>query len=298
MPNIANPTKPSKYHLFIIGFYSLGFLLLFNSCITEDDQHTHNQAQDIVFDIYSKNVRDSFEIAVQLPLEYKENSHKKYPTIVLTDANFFYPMLAPILHQYERGGLLPPLILVGINYNSFEAMDSLRVRDYLYPEALPSDEMEAIGGGKSFFQFITEELIPKIDSSYRTNGSRTLLGHSFGGYFSLYALLEQLNQQKDHFNSFVSASPTLWYHNNYLFQLPQKLHQRQNEDTLTLFLSVGGLEEPTWSIKPVKIFSKQLKNNNINHFVLNHLFYEPLDHMDVGLISFLQALEVFYTKKE
>jgi len=235
---------------------------------------------------------------VQLPLEYQAHPGMKYPTIVLTDGNFFYPMLAPILHQYEKGGLLPPLILVGIGYRSFEAMDSLRVRDYMYPEAIASDEMETVGGGKHFFQFITQELLPKVDSSYRTNGQRTLLGHSFGGYFSLYALLEQLNQQRNDFNSFVAASPTLWYHDRYLFQLPDRLCDRKNKDTISLSLSVGGLEEPTWAIKPVKDFSRQLLEKNIKHFHLNDQFYEPLDHMDMGIISFVQSLEVIYTKKE
>ena len=218
--------------------------------------------------------------------------------MVLTDANFYYPMLAPVLHQYEKGGLLPPLILVGIGYKSFKAMNSLRVRDYLYPEAIPSDEMKAPGGGQRFYQFITKGLLPKIDSNYRTeNTNRTLLGHSFGGHFSLYALLEQLNQKRNDFKGFVSASPSLWYNNNYLFQLPQKL--KTNKDSLNLFLSVGNMETPEeWTVRPLKNMSKQLISAGPKNVKLNTEIYNHLDHMDVGLISFIRSLELIYAKHD
>ncbi len=248
------------------------------------------------FTAYSKSIKDTFHISVQLPLEYKEQPNKHYPVIVLTDANFYYPMLAPVLHQYEKGGLLPPLILVGIGYKSFKLMDSIRVRDYLYPKAIPSDEMKAPGGGLSFYQFITNELLPKIDSNYRTeNKNRALLGHSFGGYFSLYALLEQLNQKRHDFKGFVSASPSLWYNNNYLFQLPKKL--KTTQDSLNLFLSVGNIETPEeWTVQPLKNISKQLISENPKNIKLNTEIYNHLDHMDVGLISFIRSLELMYAK--
>lgn len=299
MPNIAaKRIKRSRSALFIASIYCFFLLILLSSCKPKISSAVKNSPSQELFRLYAKQISDSFEISVQLPLEYEENSDKKYPVVLLTDANFFYPMLAPILHQYEKGGLLPPLILIGIGYRSFEAMDSLRIRDYLYPEALVSDEMEAMGGGKNFFHFITRELVPRVDSSYRTNGIRTLLGHSFGGYFSLYALLEQLNQQQHYFNSFIAASPTLWYHDHYLFQLPNKLSDTRLQDSLSLFLSVGGLEEPTWSIQPVKRFAKNFADHPIAHFKTKYLFYEPLDHMDVGLISFIQGLEMIYSKQD
>ena len=66
-----------------------------------------------------------------------------YPTVFLLDGNFYFPMMASTFRQYEIAGLLEPTIVVGIGYKSFTEMDSLRVRDYLYPAALPSDEIKA-----------------------------------------------------------------------------------------------------------------------------------------------------------
>ncbi len=89
--------------------------------------------------VYSKAVKDSLYVQTQLPLEYGDSSSKRYPVVVVLDGNFHFPMLASSIRQYEKAGLLPPLIVIGVGYKSLATMDSLRVRDYLYPAALPSD---------------------------------------------------------------------------------------------------------------------------------------------------------------
>lgn len=152
------------------------------SCQSKTNPVSHLAANTTPGAVYSKAVKDSLYIQTQLPLAYGDSSTKRYPVAVVLDANFHFPMLVASVHQYEKAGLLPPLILVGVGYKSFAAMDSLRARDYLYPAALPADELKAPGGGESFRQFLSRELLPMIDSTYRTTTqNRTLLGHSFGG---------------------------------------------------------------------------------------------------------------------
>lgn len=280
--------------------YFLAFLCL--PIIACNQRHSPKQETTHTvqkFTMYSIAVKDSCYISVQLPLKYNADSARKYPVVVLTDANFYFPMLAAILHQYEKGGLLPPLILVGVGYKSFETMNALRVRDYLYPKAIPSDEMKAPGGGLNYYHFITRELLPKIDSSYRTeNKKRTLLGHSFGGYFSLLALGQQLIEHHNYFDSFISASPSLWYNNNYLFQLPQQLKKMPLNDTLNVLLSAGALETPKeWTIDPVQKMNSRLKDAKIDKLKLSSVIYTDADHMDNGLISFISGLEKIYQKK-
>lgn len=138
-------------------------VLLYGSCSSGiEEKKPSEQVQDR-FTYFSKNVQDTFYLSVQLPVEYADSTDRRYPVVFLLDANFFFPMVAPVLHQYEKAGLLPPLILVGIGYQSWMAMDSLRQRDYLFPAALPSDEITAEGGGQKFAQFLSQELIPRID---------------------------------------------------------------------------------------------------------------------------------------
>jgi hypothetical protein len=240
---------------------------------------------------FSNAVQDSFHIQVQLPRQYFEYPEARYTTVLLLDGNFFSPMVSSMLHQYEKAGLLRPLILVSIGYRSFATMDSLRVRDYLFPKALPSDELEAVGGGERFNRYIREELLPHIDSAFRTNpSSRCLLGHSFGGYFVLYSLLDQLEHQRNTFQTFVAASPTVWYNDFYLKRLERKIVQNRAED-LNIFITVGDLEDSTWSIAPVESLYQGLQRTGREEVNLRYRRYTHLDHMDVGILSFTQGLQ-------
>jgi len=245
--------------------------------------------------LYAEAIKDSFNISVQLPEKYYEKPDEKYPTVYVLDANFYFPMLAEVVKQYETAGLLPPMILVGIGYQSFAEMDSLRVRDYLYPAGIPSDEMKTPGGGKNFNDFITKQLIPHIDTRFRTQAQhRSLLGHSFGGYFTLYALLNQLSSNTSAFDNIASASPSLWYNNYYLNQLTEALKTRKSTNHLTVFLSAGGKEDLQWNIEPVKKLSQSIAEVKAPDVNLQYSIYNDLDHMDTALITFIKALQTFY----
>lgn len=268
------------------------FMLIWTiSLLTACSPAEKNKDSDVLhFTQYSKSVKDTFYIDVQLPKEYKENPDKKYPTLVFVDGNFYFPVMAPIFHQYEKTGLLEPFIVVGVGYKSLKTMDSLRVRDYLYPKALPSDELKAEGGGQNFYNYITKELLPKIDSEFRTDqADRTLLGHSFGGYFVLFSLFHQSAKQTNDFKHFISASPTLWYNGYYLNKLPNQL--LTNDKKLGLYLSVGALEDSTWSVDPVKKLTKEFQNKEIRGLDFKSRIFSHLDHMDVSILTFTKGLQ-------
>lgn len=174
-------------------------------------------------------------------------------------------------------------------------MDTLRQRDYLYPEALPSDEMTTEGGGQRYLSFLSEELAPHLQQSYRVKAKqRTLLGHSFGGYFPLFALSAQAAQGSDAFQNFVAASPTLWYHDFYLNRLPEQLKNTAGMDSLHVWMSVGAREDSTWAIQPVLDLAQKLEDANLEHIQLHTRIYPDADHMDVALPSFIQGLRTFY----
>lgn len=280
-------------------FYFLSIVVILSACSNTGNKDTHSGALNKEFSTYSKIVGDSFYISVQLPENYYKDSAIKYPTVYVLDGNFYFPMLASVFRQYEQGGLLPPMILIGIGYKSFKLMDSLRVRDYMYPAALPSDEMNAVGGGKNFNDFLANQLVPYIDSSYNTlKNNRSLLGHSFGGYFSLYALLNQINNGKTVFTNFASASPSLWYNNFYLNQLTSKLKIRNSRDTLNIFMTVGGLEDSIWNIAPVKKLGDSILNADVKDIKFQYKVYSDLSHMDIAIITFTKALQSFYKSEE
>jgi predicted alpha/beta superfamily hydrolase len=60
------------------------------------------------------------------------------------------------------------------------------------------------------------------------------MGHSFGGYFTCYAMLRGITNYPL-FNNYIAASPSLWYHDNYLFEqfklLTQPIAGKKNKNS-------------------------------------------------------------------
>lgn len=274
------------------GVLIVSFLL---GCSDKGHSDDHNDRQ-IKFTQYSRFVKDTFHLQLQVPKDYYSKPDKKYPVVILLDGNFYYPIMSSIVQQYEIAGLLPPVILIGVGYKSFKIMDSLRVRDYLFPKALPSDELESDGGGLRFYNYLTRELLPKIDGDYRTESAdRTLLGHSFGGYFALYSLFHQTMSKTNEFRNFISASPALWYNDFYLNPLPEQLAKVERQ--VGLFMSVGEMEDSTWSVKPVTDFTREIGKRKIKWLKFNSRIYNHLDHMDVAIPTFTKGLQEIFKAK-
>src|SRR4051794_5390845 len=98
----------NKIHLLLLIIF-----LALSACFNSDKKDTNSTSLTKEFSIYSKAVKDSFYVSVQLPEDYYKNSIVKFPTVYVLDANFHFPMLASVIRQYEKGEMLPPVILVG-----------------------------------------------------------------------------------------------------------------------------------------------------------------------------------------
>lgn len=68
------------------------------------------------------------------------------------------------------------------------------------------------GGADKMLSFLKDELIPEIESNYNTSNYRILVGHSFGGLFSVNALLKE----PELFNAHISISPSMWWDQQHL----------------------------------------------------------------------------------
>ena len=145
----------------------------------------------------SRNVADTLHIFISVPDDYS-TSGKSYPTLYVLDGDVAYGMAVSIARYIQIGGNIPELIVVGIGYGSIDkTAGNKRNRDYR-----PDNE----DGAQKFLSFINEELIPFIDSTYRTiPGDRTINGYSIGGLFALYTLFTQ----PDTFSRYIVGSPYL-----------------------------------------------------------------------------------------
>ncbi len=208
------------------------------------------------FDMYSAQVGDDYKIQIGVPSNYNESISVRYPTVYLIDANYLFDDTYPhpnavvgpggtigIIEELIETGFLPPCILVGIDYEG--NIDSQRIRDF------------GMLITRSFFHdFLEEELIPLIDSNYRTDSSsRTLIGHSLGATFVSYCLFQHNSSHSGLFNQFVMLSVA------YDFYL-----ERMKVES-SVFESFDGVTPPSLNISVYSAIGEQ----DISVSVLNNI---------------------------
>ncbi len=177
-----------------------------------------------------------YELFIAVPPNYQNNKNC-YPVIFTTDPNFIFPILLGATKSLTT--MIPDTIIVGIGHADldFKELDEVtrnaraevhRARDllpwkfdkftkYFTHEnlELESEIVKHSGHATEFKDFITSEIIPFIDQTYRTNTSkRTLIGHSFGGLFASWIALNHPTI----FQNYLLISPILHYEDGQIFE--------------------------------------------------------------------------------
>jgi hypothetical protein len=155
--------------------------------------------------LHSKILNEDRSILVSLPDSYDDPSKtdKRYPIIVLLDGYVHFKTTSAIVHfmgsRTNRNYLMPETIVVAI-----ENVD--RERDFTVTK-LQTKRANTMGGGKNFLDFIETELIPYVDTHYRTSPYRTLIGHSLGGLLAVNAYLDPNSL----FDTYLAIDPSIWW---------------------------------------------------------------------------------------
>jgi predicted alpha/beta superfamily hydrolase len=128
-----------------------------------------------------------YEICIALPEGYNDTT-LIYPVVYMLDGYDLFGLQLQTYQQLVYHEHIPQLILVGINYSfgdkeyysSLTDYEYIRFRDYtptyISHQQLVEDFGEEYagyvkesGGSGKFLRFLQEELIPFIDSEYRTD---------------------------------------------------------------------------------------------------------------------------------
>jgi predicted alpha/beta superfamily hydrolase len=138
-----------------------------------------------------------------------------YPVMYLLDAqNSFATTVEAIrarCHRADATGV-PPTVVAGLALRAGNDR-SRRTRDFTPPGLqLPADDELApstdTGGATALLAWILDTVLPLVESDHAVDANRrTLFGHSLSGFFVLQALFRQPNA----FETFVAASPSIWW---------------------------------------------------------------------------------------
>jgi predicted alpha/beta superfamily hydrolase len=164
--------------------------------------------------IRSEKIGQTYDLFVSLPEDYA-TSGKSYPVLYILDG-WHFTLMAYFQNNNIYSERMPPVIMVNISHGIGINPMPLRARDFT-PTKLPHEPTS--GGAPAFLEFLEQGIIPFVDRTYRTIPTdRALLGHSYGGLFALYALVERPGL----FQRIVAASPSAGWDRNMLFPLARE----------------------------------------------------------------------------
>lgn len=146
--------------------------------------------------ITSKFLKEEQKLTVYIPDDYGDRPKHGYPVMYMLDGKYYKNSAQGIISGLYDNWVMPDTILVTIDNED-------RIRDYT---PSPHETYEgATGGAEPFLDYIEQELIPFVESRYRTRDFRVLVGHSLGGLFSLHTL----HSRPGLFTAHFALSPSL-----------------------------------------------------------------------------------------
>ena len=169
-----------------------------------------------------------------------------WPVLYLLDGNAAFDFLTPD-HLAQAEGLA----LVGIGYDTDRQFArEQRTFDFTAPDGPgdgirpdPVHEGRMAGGAAQFLDRLTGVLRAAAEDGLRVDPSRrTLWGHSFGGLFTLYALLARPGS----FARYAAISPSIWWDEG----LIRRIAQAAAPASLPLLVALGDREKRSGSEGP------------------------------------------------
>jgi predicted alpha/beta superfamily hydrolase len=237
--------------------------------------------------ITSSIMGQEYALYVNLP-RYYEDTTRVFPVVYLLDAQWDFPLLNAVFGEQYYDGFVPEFITVGITWGGENPnYDSLRAGD-LTPTNI--QQVPQSGKGAKFLSFIKEELVPFIDSTYRTKkNDRTLMGCSLGGLFTLYAMF----QETELFNRYVLTSPALGWDNEVIDTYEKSYADQNSELPVRLFMAVGGYEPGVPSFQK---FVEHLRARNFKGLDLETRVIQGTGHSGSKAEGFARGLQAVFSK--
>ena len=175
-----------------------------------------------------------YHLLVRVPDDYDESADLAYPTVYILDGGALFPLLTAYYRYLRNGGETPPLILVGVSYGTSDwQQGNNRSHDY----TAPSEEREYYGGAAAFQAFLADEILPLVETNYRSLPSRRVIfGQSLGGQFVHYTA----QTRADLFWGHISSNAAL--HRN--LELFLTLRPEKPESPTNLFIADASNDDP------------------------------------------------------
>jgi predicted alpha/beta superfamily hydrolase len=222
-----------------------------------------------VRNIKSANTGRDYDLYIHLPSDYGKEKSKKYPVVYILDGQWDFKLMDSVLGGLAYDKFVPPMVLVGITYSGSDPdYDSLRAMDYTPVAGRPKGS----GDAEKFYAFVKDKVIPFAEQNYPADPKRrVLMGSSFGGLFTLYAMFKDPAL----FSRYMAASPAVSYGDDFAFKQEAEYAKSHKDLPVRLYMGVGSDEGLT---KPVEKMMKVIDSRHYQGLVREFKVFEPERH--------------------
>ncbi|MDE6291045.1 MAG: hypothetical protein K2M16_05890 [Muribaculaceae bacterium] len=238
-------------------------------------------------------------VLIYTPEAYDDGTENDYDVIYVFDsqARTNFDMVQSLLHyalqqpHNDRG-----YIVVGVANPSHWEIDYQRSNDFLPDPQHWKIESPYHGSVDKFKKFLKEELMPYIDSNYRTSGHTAGIGHSLGASFVIDAMTTD-----DMFDDIIAISPNMVWDDDYYANMIKNFDFAGSRPRfIALTMGKEGLDTDTLYQFP-KNWRDSWNNTKAfldsitipEHITLKVLDFPDYDHYEVVLQSHLNALKYY-----
>jgi predicted alpha/beta superfamily hydrolase len=290
---------------------SLLFLSFLFAALTAGAQVTVKNNQVILGktdSVYSKIIGEKRKVWIYLPGDYNDTSYarKIYPVVYLLDGDGHFSSIAGIIQQLSEvngNAVVPQMIIVAIPNTN-------RMRDLTPTQAKTSYEgkkdpgLVVSGGGEKFTAFIQQELMPHIDSAYRTAPYKLFIGHSLGGLMVINTLINH----SDMFNAYIAIDPSMWWDGKKLLTQARQVLAQKSFAGKSLYMGIANTMDEgmdtlkvrkdtanaSLHIRSILALKDMLQRNAANGLTFGYQYYPNDTHSSAPLITAYDGMRFLF----
>jgi uncharacterized protein len=266
--------------------------------------------------ITSKIMGKDYQLYISFPKGYSTKDTTKYPVLFVLDGQSSFPVFKSVRESMDIDKELDSLIIVGIG-SGLDFVSSAINRTYNYTPSLDTTfdrqferdgakqynlDYNSVkgkiqsGGAEKFLQCITTEIIPYIDTHYKTTNDRGITGFSFGGLFTAWCFINT----KGIFNKFGINSPSLWWNSEDILKQAEVMFTKNKTWEIPptkVFISVGQKEESKM-VSGMEKFSKLLEAKRYKNISVTTHQFQGETHNSAISPSLKRTISILYGKKK
>jgi tetratricopeptide (TPR) repeat protein len=145
------------------------------------------------------------------------------------------------------------------------------------------------GGADKYLKHFTDELLPFIDSTYRTQNFRLLYGHSSSASFAIYSMFKASTK----INACFAVDPAFWVDTSMLSTVTKILDKSDRFDNYLYFTLSRELDMD--AIPPIMTLYKDLDIKYVKKISWDINFYKNENHFSSRLRGFDDGFESYFS---